>query len=73
MKNSISKIYYTLFFLLVTFVGFAADPGADDGTGTLEGTDAPAPIGDYIWVLGLLGILFVFMKLRAIQKNKIQE
>jgi len=71
MKNTLLKYYIAAFYLCSTFVLFA-QPGADDGTGTLEGTDTPAPIDDYVWVLAVLGLVFVFMKYRAIQKNRIQ-
>ena len=73
MKNNISKIYTTLFFLLVSFVSFA-QPGDTDGTpGGLEGGDTPAPIGDYVWVLAIVGIIFVFLTFRAILTTKIKE
>jgi len=32
----------------------------------------PAPIDDYVWVLAVFGLLFVFMKFRAIYNSKIQ-
>lgn len=49
-----------------------AQPG-DGSTGDpIEGPDAPAPIDDYVWVLAVVGLLFVFMKFRAIYNNKIQ-
>ena len=72
MKNILSKSYITLFFLLASFVTFA-QPGTDDGTGTLEGTDAPAPIGDYLWVLALVGLVLVFLTFRAIQNKKVNS
>jgi hypothetical protein len=71
MKNSISKFYIIIFCLCSTFTSFA-DPGTTDTNGTLEGTDtAPAPIDNYIWVLALIGLVFVFMKLKDIQNKKI--
>ncbi len=72
MKNILSKSYLTLFFLLATFIAFA-DPGTTDTNGTMENNDAPAPIGDYVWVLALLGIVFVFLTFRAIQNKKIRS
>jgi hypothetical protein len=63
MKNNISKFYIIVFCLCTTLTAFA-DPGATDDTGTLESTDAPMPIDDYIWILALVGLLFVFMKLK---------
>jgi hypothetical protein len=48
-----------------------ADPGTTDDTGTLENTDTPMPIDDYIWILALLGLTFVFWKLKKSTKNRI--
>jgi hypothetical protein len=74
MKNNILKYYITVFCFCSTFVLFA-QPGSEDTGGGLEGGDpAPAPIDDYIWILALVGFLFLFMKFRAaIQNKKIQE
>ena len=74
MKNTVLKYYIAVFYLCSTFVLFA-QPGGNDTGGGLEGDgDATpgAPIDDYVWVLALIGLLFVFMKFRAIQKNRIQ-
>ncbi|MBA4320079.1 MAG: hypothetical protein C0412_16895, partial [Flavobacterium sp.] len=39
----------------------------------LENIDAPAaPINDYVWVLALAGLIFIFLKLKAAQSNKNQ-
>ncbi len=69
MKNTFSKYYFALFYLGSTFVMFA-QPGTEDDSGNLEDTD-PLPIDNYIWVLALIALVFVFMKIRAIQKNRI--
>jgi len=69
MKNTFSKYYFALFYLGSTFVMFA-QPGTEDDNGNLEDTD-PLPIDNYIWVLALIALVFVFMKIRAIQKNRI--
>ena len=62
MKNTLLKYYIAAFYLCSTFVMFA-DPGTgtDDST-PLESDEAPLPIDDYIWVLAVLGLIFVFMK-----------
>ena len=73
MKNTALKYYIAAFYLCSTFVLFA-QPG-DTAPGGLEGdgdTTPGAPIDDYVWVLAVIGLLFVFMKFRAIQKNRIQ-
>ena len=77
MKNNVLKYYIAAFYMCSTFMLFAA-PGEGNGAAgdaSLEGADAPAataPIDDYVWVLALVGLVFVFLKLRAIQNKKIQ-
>jgi hypothetical protein len=71
MKNKILKYYIATFYLCSTFVMFA-DPGTetDDGL-TLESTDSDAlPINDYMWVLALTGLVFVFLKFKDFQEKK---
>lgn len=71
MKNNLLKYYITAIFFCSTIVLFA-QPG-DGSTGDpLEGPDTAAPIDDYVWVLAVVGFLFVFMKFRAIYNNKIK-
>jgi len=64
MKNKLFNLYLISFFLLVDFVAFA-QPGDDDGSGGLEGDDAPpAPIdGKLIW-LGIIALLYAFYSIR---------
>jgi hypothetical protein len=65
MKNNVLKYYIATFYLCSTFVTFA-QPGTDDDTGGLEGGDTPAaPIDGYVWVLAALGLVYVFLRLRA--------
>jgi hypothetical protein len=59
------KSFYKIYILaIVLFSDFAllAQPGSDDGGGSLEGNDAPAaPInGKLIW-LGIIGLLLLFI------------
>ncbi|TDD94095.1 hypothetical protein [Flavobacterium cellulosilyticum] len=64
MKKNVLKYYIAAFYLCSTFVMFAQAP--DGGTG-IEGdgdTTPVAPIDDYVWVLALIGLAFVFIKLR---------
>ena len=80
MKNNVLKYYITAAYLCSTFVMFA-QPGTGNGTagdGALEDTGANdvtpgAPIDDYVWVLALVGLVFVFMKFRAIQNKKLKS
>ena len=74
MKNTVLKYYIAVFYLCSTFI-MVAQPGSNDTGGGLEGggdTTPAAPIGDSVWVLAILGLIFVFMKFRAIQKNRIK-
>jgi hypothetical protein len=76
MKNNVLKYYIAAFYLCSTFVLFAAPGDGNGGTGeeALEANDAAAaPIDDYIWVLALVGFLFIFMKVRAIQNKKMHS
>jgi len=73
MKNRVSKLYITVFFLCSTTLLLAQPGSTGDGTGGLEGGDAAAPIDDCLWLLALIGLIFVFMRFRAIQNNKIQD
>lgn len=75
MKNNLLKYYIAAFYLCSTFVVIAQ--GTNDGTGTLEDNGAgdttpAAPIDNYVWILALIGLVFVFMKFRAIQNKKIK-
>ena len=75
MKNNVSKYYMAAFYLCTTFMMFA-QPGTDNGTGTLDGdgdVTPAAPIDDYVLVLALVGLFLVFMKLRAVQNRKINS
>ena len=69
MKNNVLNIYIAAFYLCSTFVAFA-QPGTDDGSGTLEGADTPAaPIDDFVWVLALIGLFYVFLKVKSFVKQ----
>ncbi len=51
-----------------------AQPGGNDAGGGLENdgdTTPGAPIDNYVIVLAIIGLIFVFMKFRAVQKNSI--
>ena len=74
MKNTVLKYYIAAFYFCFTFVLFA-QPG-DTAPGGLEGdgdTTPGAPIDNYVWVLAVIGLIFVFMKFRAIQKNRMHS
>ena len=77
MKTSLLKYYITAFYLCATFVTFAQTPGSGSDNGGVDDngasdTNPGTPIDDYLWVLAIIAILFVFLKFRAIQKNRIQ-
>ncbi|MFI0491057.1 hypothetical protein [Flavobacterium sp.] len=70
MKTSLLKFYIIAFYLCSTFVSFA-QIGSQDSTNDLESTDAPAaPINDYLWILALCGLIFVFFRLKSYSKQE---
>lgn len=73
MKNNLLEYYITVVFFFST-VALCAQPGSGSDTDPLEGADQPlyGPIDSYVWILAVVGLLFVFMKFRANYKNKIQ-
>jgi hypothetical protein len=65
MKKQFNK-YYIAFFYWCTNLALFAQPSSNNGTSDLESVDTPpAPINNYLWVLAFVGILFIFMKVRA--------
>lgn len=75
MKTNVLKYYIAAFYLCSTFV-MVAQPGTNDDNGTLEGADTPAaPIDGYVWVLAAIGLVYVFLRLKAFaqQRNTPQE
>lgn len=66
IANKIQKIFYTFLFLICINTAFAADPPDFDD----DVVDAPAaPIDDYVWVLAAIGLIYVFLRLRAFTKQ----
>jgi hypothetical protein len=66
MKTNLLKYYIAAFYFCSTFV-LMAQPGTEDdnGTGSLEGGD-PVPVDGYVWVLAAIGLIYVYLKLRAL-------
>jgi hypothetical protein len=66
MKTNLLKYYIAAFYLCSTFVTFAQQPGTNDDSDNLEGSDTlAAPIDGYVWVLGALGLVYVFLRVRT--------
>ncbi|MBP6759918.1 MAG: hypothetical protein KA133_11755 [Flavobacterium sp.] len=71
MKNSIIK-HLLLFGFLLSSVILHATPGDTDGTGNLEGADAPAaPIDNWISLALILGLQLGYYILKT--RKKISE
>jgi hypothetical protein len=69
MKNNLLKFYITIIFFCSTTLLLAQAPGdTGDGSGGIEGADPAAPIDGYVWVLALIGLVYVFLRLRAFSK-----
>ena len=64
MKTNLLKYYIAVIYFCSTFV-MVAQPGTDNDTSDLEETDA-VPIDDYVWVLAAVGLVYVFLRLRAL-------
>jgi hypothetical protein len=71
MKNIFLKYYVIAVYFCSTIVLFA-QPGDGSNGDPLEGPDPGAPIDDYVLVLAIVGLFFVFMKFKAIYNTKIQ-
>jgi hypothetical protein len=70
MKNNLLKFYITAFFFCSTLLTFAQDtPGTNDDTNSMEELD-PVPLDDYIWVLIAIGLVFAFLRFRAISQQR---
>ena len=73
MKTNLLKYYIVAFYLCSTFVLFAQPGTNDNGAGTgLEGdgdTTPAAPIDHYIWLLALIGLVYIFVRFRNFNKN----
>ena len=71
MKNSLLKFHIVVIYLCSTFAMFA-DPGTTDTAGTMENTDTPtAPIDENLWILAMMGFVFVFIKLKSVKLKEI--
>jgi hypothetical protein len=72
MKNLFNKYYLTFFCLYTNFILFA-EPGDGNDTNDMENADAlAAPINDYLWILALAGLIFIFLKLKTAQNKEMQ-
>ena len=74
MKNYLIKFYILAIYLCSTVVLFAQDPGDTAEGAALDGASGDntgtAPIGDYIWVLALVVIVYAFWKIVCFLENK---
>ncbi|WP_339889507.1 hypothetical protein [uncultured Flavobacterium sp.] len=68
MKNY-EKISITVFMLMFNVLAFA-QPGDTDGTpGGLDGDEPAAPISNKLIFLALLGIAYMFYKIKSSKKQ----
>ena len=67
MKNNLLKYYIVAFYLCSTLI-LCAQPGSDQNGGGLEGdtdTTPATPIDNYLIVLAVIGLIYVFLRVRA--------
>jgi hypothetical protein len=55
----------SIYILASVFTFLFANPIFAQPEGPGDDIDPPLPIGDYVWVLALIGLVFVFLKFRA--------
>ena len=75
MKKYINRISFAKIIILV-FVLFTTLASATEGD--LEAlpvapVDAPVPIDNYVWVLALIGLVYVFLQIRDFAKQANSE
>jgi hypothetical protein len=69
IKSKINFYLVSLFLLCCDFIAFAQPGDEDDGGGLEDNTDpVPAPIDGRLFVLALLGVLFVYYTYRRHKK-----
>lgn len=66
MKKFKLNTILLLMFLMSSVATFAQDPGEIGGDPS-DPDPTDAPISDYIWVVALLGLVYVFYKMKARQ------
>jgi hypothetical protein len=68
LKYCVAAFYFCSTFMMVAQPGAGSDNGGVDGDGTGDVTPG-APIDDYVWVLALIGLCYVFLRLRAFTRQ----
>lgn len=61
MKKYIAKNVLVVMALLISSATFAQGDFGDSA----DPNPTDAPIGDYIWVLGIIGLIYVFYKMKT--------
>jgi hypothetical protein len=63
---SLTKISVWIYVMLLSTSALFAQGITPVPDAPVDADPIAAPIGDYIWVLALIGLVFAFMKVRAI-------
>lgn len=66
MKLKLVYIVNSVILFLITSPLMAQDDPGDD-------PDATLPIDNYLWVLVIVGLIYVFLKFRAVQNKKLED
>ena len=67
IKKVVIRFVFTIALVLTASTTAIAQTGFGDD---VDDTAAPAPIDDYVFLLAVVGIIFVLMKIRANAKYK---
>jgi len=70
MTTNALKYYILALCVCSNFVMVAQVPGNEDNNGGLEGIDTAAPIDGSIWILAAIGLVYVFLRLRAFAQQQ---
>lgn len=70
MKKYITTVSFAKISVLIFMMMFSTILSAQTDLPDVPEDTPAAPIDDYIWVLALVGLIFVFLRFRALAKQR---